>query len=72
MTKIENIIRHLGKHGKVILKMDKQSGFYQLTVTKRKDDYLVGYQPGGRVARFNRADLRSVLVENSMFIESFR
>lgn len=70
--KADNAIRHIEKHGRIILKMDSASGFYQLTVTKRGDEYMVGYQPGSMVKRMNRADLRALLVENSIYVESFR
>lgn len=70
--KIDNVIKHLHAHGKVILKMDQASGFYQLTITRRMNDYVVGYQPGGKVARCNLADLKAMLIANSVYVESWR
>lgn len=71
-VKINNVMRHLEAHGKVILKMDKASGFYQLTISKRADHYVVGFQPGGKIAKANAADLKAMLIENSIYIESWR
>lgn len=70
--KIDNVIKHINKTGRAVLKMDSNSGFYQLTITKRDNDYLVGEHPGGRVKRYNLADLKAELITHSIYIDSFR
>lgn len=70
--KVNNVINHVNKAGRAVLKMDSNSGFYQLTITKRGNDYLVGEHPGGRVRRYNLADLKAELITHSIYIDGFR
>lgn len=70
--KADNVIRHIEKNGHATLKLDRASGFTLLTISKRGNDYVVGYQPGSMIKRINRADLRAMLVENAIYVESWR
>lgn len=40
--KTESIMNIVKAHGKVVLKMDRDSGFHQLTITRVKTGYAVG------------------------------
>lgn len=70
--KAENIIKHLERNGRVIIKMDSSSGIYQMVITKRKNDYVVGEHPNGILRRATMADIRAALIANSVYIESYR
>ncbi|QVW27774.1 hypothetical protein [Hafnia phage Pocis76] len=70
--KAENIIKHVERNGRVILKMDAASGIYQMVITKRTNDYVVGEHPNGILRRATLADVRAILTANSVYIESYR
>lgn len=70
--KATNIIKHVDRHGRAILKMDAASGVYQMVITKRANDYVVGEHPNGTLRRATLADVRAILTTNSIYIESYR
>lgn len=65
---IMNIVKH---NGKVVLKMDRASGFFQLTITRVKYGYAVGEHPSGKIRRFTEADVYALVDDLSMFIEKW-
>lgn len=69
--KSESIMKTLKANGKVTMKMDRESGFHQLTVTKMKSCFAVGEHPGGKVRRFTEADVFAMLDDMPMFIEKW-
>lgn len=71
-SKIKLVLAHLDAHNKVTLKMDRASGFQSITITKRGDKYVVGTIPGARLVSSNRADVRAMLIENSIYVEGWK
>lgn len=69
--KTESIMNIVKAHGKVVLKMDRASGFHQLTITRVKTGYAVGEHPGGKIRRFTEADVYALIDDISMFIEKW-
>lgn len=69
--KTESIMNIVKAHGKVVLKMDRASGFHQLTITRVKTGYSVGEHPGGKIRRFTESDVYAMIDEMSMFIEKW-
>ncbi|ENO2693360.1 hypothetical protein ACBB95_004241 [Salmonella enterica] len=69
--KTESIMNIVKAHGKVVLKMDRYSGFHQLTITSVKTGYAVGEHPGGRIRRMTESDVYAMIDEMSMFIEKW-
>lgn len=70
--KTESIMNIVKAHGRVVLKMDRDSGFHQLTITRVKSGYAVGEHPGGRIRRMTEGDAYSMIDEMSMFIEAWK
>ena len=66
------ILAHLDKNGKVTVKMDRASGFSVVTITKRARGYVVGTIPGDKLTRANVADLKAMLIANSIYIINWR
>lgn len=70
--KVENIIKHLSAKGRVVIKMDKSSGFISMTVTKsRNGNNVIGSTPGSRLVNATGADVRATLESNSIYINSW-
>ena len=70
--KAENIIKHLNAKGRVVIKMDKPSGFVSMTVTKvRNGNNVIGSTPGSRLVNATDADVRATLEANSIYINSW-
>ena len=70
--KVENIIKHLNAKGRVVIKMDKSSGFISMTVTKtRNGNNVIGSTPGLRLVNATDADVRATLEANSIYINSW-
>lgn len=70
--KVENIIKHLNSNGRVVIKMDKSSGFVSMTVTKaRNGNNVIGSTPGSRLVNATDADVRATLEANSIYINSW-
>lgn len=70
--KIENIIKHLNAKGRVVIRMDKSSGFISMTVTKaRNGNNVIGITPGSRLVNATDADVRATLEANSIYINSW-
>lgn len=70
--KVENIIKHLNSKGRVVIKMDKSSGFVSMTVTKdRNGNNVIGSTPGSRLVNATDADFRATLEANSIYINSW-
>ncbi|UKS89201.1 hypothetical protein [Escherichia phage CLB_P3] len=70
--KVENIIKHLNAKGRVVIKMDKSSGFISMTVTKsRNGNNVIGSTPGSRLVNATDADVRATLESNSIYINSW-
>ena len=66
------ILAHLEKNGKVTVKMDRATGFSVVTITKRAGGYVVGTIPGDKLTRANIADLKAMLIANSIYIINWR
>lgn len=69
--KTESIMNVIKSQGKVVLKMDRASGFFQLTITRVKSGYAVGEHPGGKIRRFTESDAYALIDDLSMFIEKW-
>lgn len=69
--KTEAIMNLIKSHGHAVLKMSRESGFYQLTVTKVKNGYAVGEHPGGRIRLFTESDTYALVDDLAMFIEKW-
>lgn len=70
--KVENIIKHLNSKGRVVIKMDKSSGFVSVTVTKaRNGNNVIGSTPGSRLVNATDAYVRATLEANSIYINSW-
>lgn len=71
--KTDSILAVLHANGRVILRMNRASGFTQITITKSKDHrYIVGTVPGGRLVPSSLAGVTLTLESNSMFIEGWK
>ena len=69
--KTDSILSVLHAHGRVVLRMNRASGFTQITITKSKGRYIVGTVPGGRLIPSSLAGVTLTLESNSMFIEGW-
>lgn len=69
--KTESIMNILKTHGKIVLKMDRASGFHQLTITKVKGGYAVGEHPGGKIRRITEADAYALVDDLAFLIEKW-
>ncbi|WCR32889.1 hypothetical protein KPP2020_069 [Klebsiella phage KPP2020] len=70
--KTDSILSVLNAHGRVVLRMNRASGFTQITITKSKGRYIVGTVPGASLVPSSLAGVTLALESNSMFIESWR
>ncbi|UMW87940.1 polyribonucleotide nucleotidyltransferase [Klebsiella phage vB_KpnS-MUC-5.2] len=70
--KTDSILSVLNAHGRVVLRMNRASGFTQITITKSKGRYIVGTVPGASLVPSSLAGVTLTLESNSMFIESWR
>ncbi|UJD05340.1 hypothetical protein PWKp15_00063 [Klebsiella phage PWKp15] len=70
--KTDSILAVLNAHGRVFLRMNRASGFTQITITKAKGRYIVGTIPGGRLVQSSLAGVTLTLESNSMFIEAWK
>lgn len=70
--KTDSILGVLHAHGRVVLRMNRESGFTQITITKSNGRYIVGTVPGARLVPSSLAGVTLTLESNSMFIESWR
>lgn len=69
---VENIIKHLNAKGRVVIKMDKSSGFISMTVTKTHNgNNFIGITPGSCLVNATDADVRATLEANSIYINSW-
>lgn len=71
-VKATNLIRHLEKNGRIILKMDRASGVIQIVIRKLVNDYAVGTHPDGTIRRANFADVRAMLIANSVYVLGYK
>lgn len=70
--KVESIIKHLNAKGRVVIKMDKSSGFISMTVTKaRNGNNVIGSTPGSRLVNATDADVLATLEADSIYINSW-
>lgn len=69
--KTESIMNIVKTHGRAVLKMDRASGFFQLTITKMKSGYAVGEHPGGRIKRMTESDAYALVDDLSFLIEKW-
>ncbi|ATN94153.1 hypothetical protein HOS16_gp75 [Shigella phage vB_SflS-ISF001] len=70
--KVEIIIKLLNALGRVVIKLDKSSGFISMTVTKtRNGNNLIGTTPGSRLINATDADARATLEANTIHINSW-
>lgn len=70
--KTDSILAVLNAHGYVVLRMNRASGFTQITITKSRGRYIVGTVPGGRLIPSSLAGVTLMLESNSMFIEAWK
>lgn len=70
--KTDSILAVLNAHGRVVLRMNRASGFTQITITKSKVRYIIGTVPGARLVQSSLDGVTLTLESNSMFIESWR
>lgn len=69
--KTESIMNILKTHGRVVLKMDRASGFHQLTISKVKGGYAVGEHPGGKIRRITEADAYALVDDLAFMINKW-
>lgn len=70
--KVDNIIKHYEAKRRVIVKMDKASGYSSITITKgSRHTNIVGTIPGGKLVNATMADVRAMLETNSIYINSW-
>lgn len=70
--KVNLILDHYASRGRVVVKMDRASGFKTITISKRPGNKnVVGTEPHGRLQNFSLADIRSTLEANSIYIEGY-
>lgn len=69
--KTESIMKLVKANGKAVLKMDRASGFYQLTITKIKTGYAVGEHPGVKIRRMTESDAYAMIDDLSFLIEKW-
>lgn len=69
--KTESIMKLVKANGKAVLKMDRASGFHQLTITKIKTGYAVGEHPGGKIRRMAESDAYAMIDDLSFLIEKW-
>lgn len=70
--KTDSILAVLHANGRVVLRMNRASGFTQITITKSNGRYIVGAVPGGRLVPSSLAGVTLTLESNSMFIEGWK
>lgn len=70
--KTDSILAVLNAHGRVVLRMNRASGFAQITITKSKGRYIIGTVPGGRLVQSSLAGVTLTLESNRMFIEAWK
>lgn len=70
--KTDSILAVLNAHGRVVLRMNRASGFIQITITKSKGRYIIGTVPGGRLVQSSLAGVTLTLESNRMFIEAWK
>lgn len=69
--KTESIMKLVKANGKAVLKMDRASGFHQLTITKIKTGYAVGEHPGGKIRRMTESDAYAMIDDLAFLIEKW-
>lgn len=69
--KTKSILNLVAAHGKVVLKMDRASGFHQLTITQRWNAFIVGEHPGGKLVKVSDIEMIEQLDDLAMFIEKW-
>lgn len=70
--KVDNVIKHLDSKGRVVVKLDKASGFISMTITKtRVGNNVIGSTPGSRLTNATDADVRATLEANSIYIDAW-
>lgn len=70
--KTDSILAVLHANGRVVLRMNRASGFTQITITKSNGRYIVGTVPGGRLVPSSLAGVTLTIESNSMFIEGWK
>ena len=70
--KTDSILAVLNAHGRVVLRMNRASGFTKITITKSKGRYIIGTVPGGRLVQSSLAGVTLTLESNRMFIEAWK
>lgn len=72
--KTDSILAVLNAHGRVVLRMNRASGFTQITITRSKSKvrYIIGTVPGGRLVQSSLAGVTLTLELNRMFIEAWK
>lgn len=70
--KTDSILAVLHAHGRVVLRMNRASGFTQITITKSKGRYIVGTVSGSSLIPSSLAGVTLTLESNSMFIEGWK
>lgn len=70
--KTDSILAVLHAHGRVVLRMNRASGFNQITITKSKGRYIIGTVQGGLLVQSSLAGVTLTLESNRMFIEAWK
>lgn len=71
-VKAQNVMMHIEAKGHTVIKLDRAAGVSQITITRREfDRYVVGTHPGSIVRSLNRAEMISLLNDNSIYINSW-
>ena len=66
--KTDSILAVLNAHGRVVLRMNRASGFTQITITKSKGRYIIGAVPGSRLIQSDLDGVTLTLESKRMFI----
>lgn len=70
--KTDAILKRLKVAGKVVIKMEAESGLRQVTLTMRgNDSVLIGTHPGARITQGDIADVARLIEDNRFFINGW-
>lgn len=70
--KVMGIMALVNKSGRCVVKLARESGMTQITITKRPGGlFAVGTVPGSRIVSANEAEVLAMVNDNRIFIEKW-
>lgn len=71
-VKTNNIMQHIEAHSRAVIKLDRASGYTQVTITKRSGGrYVIGTIPGARLVNATEAEVVALLENNRIYLNSW-